>query len=235
MTDSDLPNMPNMPNMPNASNMSSMPDMRRGQMNEMLQQALQALRTAGAGNSAMTPDDLVELARRAGIANPEQLNDLTRMISANAAAERVPQLIFFLLGNVECALPADVVQGVERITEFTAVPNTAPWVLGVVQVWGAIVSVVDLRSFFGLPAQPLTPNNRLLVVTLKDMTIGFLVDVVTEMRPTGAVTPVADPDMPEWLRPYSDGVLHLEDRAIVMLDPEQLLFSDAIHHYRYEA
>ena len=55
---------------------SNAPDMRRGQMNEMLQQALQALRTAGGGNAAMTPDALVELARRAGIPNPEQLNDL---------------------------------------------------------------------------------------------------------------------------------------------------------------
>src|SRR5690242_21205519 len=89
---------------------SSLPDPRRGQMNEMLQQALQALRTAGTGNSAMTPDALVELARRAGIPNPEQLNDLTRMIGVDPAAERVPQLILFLLGTVECALPADAVQ-----------------------------------------------------------------------------------------------------------------------------
>lgn len=216
------------------SNMPNMGNARRGQMNEMLQQALQALRTSGAGNSTMTPDDLVELARRAGIANPEQLNDLTRIMSANTA-ERVPQLIFFLVGTVECALPADAVQGVERITEITAVPNTAPWVLGVVQVWGAIVSIVDLRSFFGLPPQPLNTNNRLLVVTLKDMTIGFLVDVVTEMRPTGTTTAIEDPNMPPWLQPYAEGVFHVEDRTIVLLDPEQLLFSEAIHHYRYEA
>ena len=130
---------------------SSAPDPRRGQMNEMLQQALHALRTAGNGNTAMTPDALVELARRAGIPNPEQLNDLTHMIGVDPAAERVPQLILFLLGTVECALPADAVQGIERITEITPIPNTAPRVLGVVKVWGSIVSVVDLRTFFGLP------------------------------------------------------------------------------------
>ena len=213
---------------------SSLPDPRRGQMNEMLQQALQALRTAGNGNSAMTPDALVELARRAGIPNPEQLNDLTRMIGVDPAAERVPQLILFLLGTVECALPADAVQGIERITEITPIPNTAPWVLGVVQVWGSIVSVVDLRTFFGLTPEPPSSRNRLLVLTLKDMTIGFLVDFVTEMRPTDNTVAMDDPTIPPWLQPYSEGSFHLEDRTVVLLDPERLLFSDAIHHYRYE-
>ncbi len=213
---------------------SSAPDPRRGQMNEMLQQALQALRTAGTGNSAMTPDALVELARRAGIPNPEQLNDLTRMIGVDPAAERVPQLILFLLGTVECALPADAVQGIERITEITSIPNTAPWVLGVVQVWGSIVSVVDLRTFFGLTPEPLSSRNRLLVLTLKEMTIGFLVDFVTEMRPTDNTLAVDDPNTPPWLQPYAEGSFRLEDRTVVLLDPERLLFSDAIHHYRYE-
>jgi len=213
---------------------SSAPDPRRGQMNEMLQQALQALRTSGTGNSAMTPDALVELARRAGIPNPEQLNDLTRMIGVDPAAERVPQLILFLLGTVECALPADAVQGIERITEITPIPNTAPWVLGVVQVWGSIVSVVDLRSFFGLTPEPLSTRNRLLVLTMKDMTIGFLVDFVTEMRPTDNTVAMDDPTIPQWLQPFAEGSFHLEDRTVVMLDPERLLFSEAIHHYRYE-
>jgi purine-binding chemotaxis protein CheW len=213
---------------------SSAPDPRRGQMNEMLQQALQALRTSGTGNSAMTPDALVELARRAGIPNPEQLNDLTRMIGVDPAAERVPQLILFLLGTVECALPADAVQGIERITEITPIPNTAPWVLGVVQVWGSIVSVVDLRAFFGLTPEPLSTRNRLLVLTMKDMTIGFLVDFVTEMRPTDNTVAMDDPTIPQWLQPFAEGSFHLEDRTVVMLDPERLLFSEAIHHYRYE-
>lgn len=213
---------------------SNLPDPRRGQMNEMLQQALQALRTSGAGNAAMTPDALVELARRAGIPNPEQLNDLTRMIGGSPAAERVPQLIIFRLGNVECALPADAVQGVERIAEITPVPNTAPWVLGVVQVWGAIVSVVDLRTFFGLTPQPLTSANRLLVVTMKEMTIGFLVDIVTEMRPIGTTSAFDDPNIPSWIQPYAEGIFPLDDRSIILLDPERLLFSEAVHHYRYE-
>lgn len=210
------------------------PDPRRGQMSEMLQQALQALRTSGGGNSAMTPDALVELARRAGIPNPEQLNDLTRMIGVDTPAEHVPQLILFLLSNAECALPAEAVQGIERVADITPVPNTAPWVLGVVQVWGTIISVVDLRVFFGLPAEPLSARNRLLVVTLKDMTIGFLVDIVTEMRPTDSITVIDASNLPPWIQPYTQSAFRVENRTVVLLDPERLLFSDAIRQYRNE-
>lgn len=213
---------------------TSPPDPRRGQMSEMLQQALQALRASGAGNSAMTPEALVDLARRAGIPNPEQLNDLTRMIGVDPAAERVPQLVIFLLGNAECALPTEAVQGIERISEITPVPNTAPWVLGVVQVWGTIISVVDLRAFFGLPSEPVTQRSRLLVLTLKDMTIGFLVDVVTEMRPTDSVTAIDAPNLPPWIQPYAQSALRVDNRSIVLLDPERLLFSEPIHRYRYD-
>jgi purine-binding chemotaxis protein CheW len=214
---------------------SSTPNPRRGQLNEMLQRALQALRTSGASNSTMSPDDLVELARRAGIPDPEQLNDLTRMIGVDAPAAREPQLILFQVGNIECALPSEAVQGIERISDITPIPNTAPWVLGVVQVWGAIVSVVDLRAFSGLPSEPLSSRNRLLVVTLRDMTIGFLVDFVTEMRPTGSTTAMDDPNIPSWIRPYAQGAFFLDERGVVLLDSERLLFSETIHHYRYEA
>src|SRR5215470_4009773 len=162
------------------------PNSRRAQMGELLRRALQTLNTNGpAEGGAITPEALAELAQRAGLGSSSQIADLSRAMGVYSAdgQPQVPQHILFLLGDIECALPSDAVQGVERITDVTPVPNTAPWVLGVVQVWGNIVSVVDLRHFFRLASQPITPRSRLLVVTRKEMTIGCLVDAVTEMRP----------------------------------------------------
>jgi purine-binding chemotaxis protein CheW len=153
-----------------------------------------------------------------------------------AGAPAVPQHIFFVLGDDECALPASAVQGVERISDITCVPNTAPWVLGVVQVWGAIVSVVDLRRFVGMPPVPPTPRTRLLVVTQRDMTIGFVVDAVTEMRPLGeVVVGPLDARTPAWAAPYAQGRIQLEGHTATLLIPERLLFGDKIHQYRADA
>lgn len=206
-------------------------DPRRAQMNELLQQALHALNTGQASGATLTPETLTELAQRAGLPTG-QLGDLSRSFGLGEAGERVQQHILFLLGDAECALPADAVQGVERIADITPVPNTVDWVLGVVQVWGSIVSVVDLRAFLGVPTAPLTSRSRLLVVTRAEMTIGLVVDTVTEMRPLSSFGPPQDYGTPPWMSAYAQGTLAVDGRQVTMLDPDRLLSAEAMHRYR---
>ncbi len=99
------------------------------QAREALRQTLSAL----GGGGSLTPEGLAELVERAGLANPGRVAGL---MGLDSGARAVPQHIFFALGEDECALPAGTVQGVERMADVTRVPNTAGWVLGVVQVSG---------------------------------------------------------------------------------------------------
>jgi purine-binding chemotaxis protein CheW len=126
------------------------------------------------------------------------------------------------------------VQGVERVSDITPVPNTVPWVLGVLNLHGAIVSVVDLRSFFGMPPQSITPRTRLLVLTKRDMSIGMVVDGVTEMRTLdGDQAPAYSSGIiPAWATSYASRAINLEGRTILLLDPERLLFAEKMHRYR---
>lgn len=224
---------------PSTNQSDSHTNSSRAGMAETLQQALRSLGgdRAALGNGGLSPEALAELAQRAGLTSPAQVADLSRMMgmgSANGPAAGVPQHIVFLIGDVECALPAENVQGVERITEIAAVPNTVPWVLGIIHLRGAILSVVDLRGFFSLPTQPITPRSRLLVVAKRDMTISFVVDGVTEMRPLGSdqldrATTIATP---EWAAAYAERAINIEGRVVVLLDPERLLYADKMHRYR---
>ena len=221
---------------------------QRAQMAEMLRQALSTMGPSGANNSALTPEALMELARRAGISNPAQIPGLQRMMGENAqnALTQAPQHIIFQLGGVAdkdfapivCALPSEATQGLERITEITPVPNTVDWVLGIMQALGAIVSVVDLRRFLGQPSYGVTPFSRLVIASRNDMTIGLLVDSVLVMR---TLDPPVDQaraaslmaqSVPPWLQPYVAGMTLVDGRAVALLDPDQLLFNDRIHHYR---
>jgi purine-binding chemotaxis protein CheW len=204
---------------------------------EALQQALRSLSgQAVAGNAPLTPEALADLARRAGLNGGGQASNLARMIGMAAAptdTAQMPQHVVFALGDVECALPTEAVQAVERVGDVAAVPNTASWVLGIVHLHGTIVSVVDLRAFFGMPVQPVTPRSRLLVVTRRDMTIGLVVDGVTEMRSLNdEPVEVAGGSAPAWAMPYAQRMLNLEGRQVILLDPERLLFADKMHRYR---
>lgn len=151
-------------------------------------------------------------------------------------AAQQPQHLLFTIAGVECALPAEVVQGVERTLEITPVPNTASWVAGIVQAWGGIVSVVDLQAYVGLPAQPLTPRSRLVVVARGDLIVGLLVNSVVEMRSLGEAF-ASHLDMrntPEWAQPYASGALQIGERTVTVLDPDKVVLSQKMRHYRAE-
>lgn len=205
---------------------------------EAIQQALRAFGPNGAGaeGGALTPEMLTRLAQRAGFTSPEQIANLAQMmgLSTAPADADLPQHIVFALGDADCAFSSEAVQGVERLGDVTPVPNTAPWVLGILNLHGAIISVVDLRGFFGMPPEPITPRTRLLVLTAREMTIGMIVDAVTEMRTLDidqAPTPSLS-GVPPWAEPYVSRAVSFEGRTILLLDPERLLFADQMHHYR---
>lgn len=205
----------------------------RSSMAESLQQAL---RNFGGSAAQLMPEALTDIMRRAGFNGAGQVADIARIIGVNAdgtSVATIPQELVFALHDVECALPAETVQGVERITDVTPVPNTVPWVLGVVHLHGSIVSVVDLRGFFGMPTQPLTQRSRLLVTTKREMTIGLVVDAVTEMRTLNDQTEgVHTAPTPEWVAPYALNTLSLAGRTIIALDVERLLFAEKMQRYR---
>jgi purine-binding chemotaxis protein CheW len=213
---------------------------QRAAMAETLQQALRSIGTTSgqSGGSGLTPEALQELARRAGIPAASQ-GELARMIGTTPIINGVdvssaPQHIVFGLHEVECALPAEAVGGVERLGEVTPVPNTAPWVSGIIHLRGSILSVVDLRAFFGLPPQAATVRSRLLVVNSREMTIGLLVDGVNEMRSLADYPDAPYGFLPAWASPYAERAAEVEGRMILLLDPARVLISDRMQHYRAE-
>lgn len=211
-------------------------DSERAQISDLMRQALAAINQGQLPGGALTAESVEQLARNLGATDPEQIAALQRMMMLSPASAPVAvaaQHILFLLGDVECALPSEAVQGVERAFDVTPVPNVAPWVLGVTQMWGSIISVVDLRAFLGLPSIGVTQRSRLLAVVRREMTIGLVVDVVTEIRTMGDTIHHGDPaGAPAWVQPFLDGTAQVNDRTICALDPERLLFSDRMHRYR---
>ncbi len=210
----------------------------RSTMTEALQKALRTFGgQEGLSGETLTPEVLTQIAHRAGITSSAQIAELARMMGmslggGDSAALSVPQHIIFALNDSECTFPAGSVQAIERLNEISTVPNTASWVLGIIHLHGSIVSVVDLRGFFGLPVQPLSQRSRLLVVTKGDMTIGLVVDGVNEMRQVDIdQNALGSASAPAWAAPYAMGTMNIEGRGVIMLDPERLLFSDRMHRY----
>jgi purine-binding chemotaxis protein CheW len=156
------------------------------------------------------------------------------MVPAETVVVGEQYLVFSLLG-CELALKAEHIQGVERLANVTPIPNVAPWISGVINLRGSIVSVVDLRAFLDMEPLPYNPRTRLLSVKYNEMLICLIVDNVSEMIPIppSAITNknMRQANIPQWLAPYASGSARVGRRNLVLLDAALLLFSEKMQHY----
>ena len=68
------------------------------------------------------------------------------------------------------------VQEVLRYTEIAAVPGAPDYVLGIINLRGNVVTVIDTRSRFGLQPAEVGDNSRIVIIEAEKQVIGILVD-----------------------------------------------------------
>ncbi len=155
-------------------------------------------------------------------------------VPAEAVVVGEQYLVFSLLG-CELALKAEHILGVERLADVTPIPNVAPWISGVINLRGSIVSVVDLRAFLDMETLPYNPRTRLLSVKYNEMLICLIVDNVSEMIPIppSAINNknIRQANIPQWLALYASGSALVGRRNLVLLDAARLLFSEKMQHF----
>src|SRR5690349_16129799 len=88
--------------------------------------------------------------------------------------------ILFELAGTAYAVPSQVVQQMEMVEQITPVPNSPPFVDGVVFVRGQVVPVVNLRARFNFERAPCDIKTRLMVIAHSDRSVGLLVDSARE-------------------------------------------------------
>ena len=103
---------------------------------------------------------------------------LARKRAHNAPAQDELELIEFLVADERYAVEACHVEAVHPLKEFTPLPGTPPFVLGIVNLRGRIVSVIDIRKFFELPDRGLNDLNKVIVLRERAMAFGILADRV---------------------------------------------------------
>ncbi len=94
--------------------------------------------------------------------------------------ENVTQLVGFIVGHEEYAIPILNIQEIIKPIEFTRVPSTPEYVLGVFNLRGNVIPLIDLRSKFHLAPQNQNSETRYIVMKDGDNIAGFVIDKLTE-------------------------------------------------------
>lgn len=132
--------------------------------------------------------------------------------------------VTFFLDKEEYALPISEVQEINRIAEITRVPNAPTHVLGVVNLRGKIVPVIELKKRLNLGKTDLNKDSRIVIVENGTKIIGLLVDRVSQVLNIGAADIEAAPvEVVQTDENYIKSVCKLDSRMIILLDLQSVI------------
>lgn len=147
-----------------------------------------------------------------------------------AALEGSIEVVEFLLAYETYGIESSYVREVYHLKEITPLPDTPPFVLGIINVRGQIVSVIDVKKLFDLPERGLTDLNKVIIVRSKEMELGIIADSIRGVRSVLATDiqsplPTLTGIRADYLKGVTsdrlvilDAVRILSDRRIVVLD-----------------
>ena len=138
--------------------------------------------------------------------------------------------VVFKVAEAEYALAASDVLLMETFQGATRVPGTQRHVIGLVQIRGQVIPVVDLRARFGLPAIATTIDSRVVVVLHEGRSIGLLVDSAREVL---KLSPDQFEPPPEVVREQSGGVVssvvQAGPRLVMLIDFGKVIGEENLH------
>jgi purine-binding chemotaxis protein CheW len=100
----------------------------------------------------------------------------------NAQPGETIDLLEFLLAWETYAIEGQYLREVLPLRALTPVPGAPPFIAGIINVRGQVISVVDVRTFFELPGQGISDLNRVIVLRKDDIEFGILADAVVGIR-----------------------------------------------------
>ena len=108
--------------------------------------------------------------------------------------EEIIQLVGFIVGEEEYAIPILSIQEIIKPIEYTRIPSTPDYVLGAFNLRGNVIPLIDLRMKFHLPSKEENESTRYIVMRDGDNIAGFVIDKLTEAirLPKSAIDPTPE-------------------------------------------
>lgn len=136
------------------------------------------------------------------------------------------EVVEFMLAHEHYAIESKFVREVFSLKNLTPIPCVPPFVLGITNVRGGILSVVNMHLFFELPDRGITNLSKVVVLHSKTMEFGVLADVVLGTRWLAADS--LQPPLPTLTGIREEYLKGLTSERLIVLDGERLLGSERL-------
>jgi len=138
-------------------------------------------------------------------------------------AIKTPHLLIFTLDQQRYALSLESVAKVVRAAAITPLPQAPEIVLGVLDLQGEVIPVINLRKRFRLPERRLRHDDHFLIARSSTRTLALVVDLAEEVREERELAVKAPEEVVAGLE-LVQGVASTEDGIVLIHDLERLLF-----------
>lgn len=136
------------------------------------------------------------------------------------AAEQI-EIVEIMLAYERYGIESHSVREVYPLKELTPLPCTPAFVLGVINVRGRILSLIDIKKFFELPEKGLSDLNKVIIIQGQGMEFGILADAILGVRSISRKE--IQPSLPTLTGIREDYLVGLTKERIVILDAAKLL------------
>ena len=156
----------------------------------------------------------------------EQLDALSSHISFATDGN---QYLTFTLGQEEYGVEILKVQEIKGYSAITPIPNTPPYIKGVMNLRGTIIPVVDLRAKFGLAATEYNQFTVIIVMRVGAKVMGVIVDAVSDVLNIPTTDIQAAPDFGAQVETrFIGGMAKAGEKLVVLLEIEKVIGDDEL-------
>ncbi len=131
--------------------------------------------------------------------------------------EDIEQLVGFVVGEEEFAVPILSIQEIIKPIEWTKVPFVPDYILGVFNLRGNVLPLIDLRIKFGASSADIDENTRFIVMKIKNEDVAFIIDRLTSALRIPKKNILPPPDTYSNEDEIIEGVGRLDDGRIITI------------------
>jgi purine-binding chemotaxis protein CheW len=140
--------------------------------------------------------------------------------------EQKKQFMTFLCCDEIYGISLDNVSEIIGLQQYTSVPETEDYIMGLINLRGKVIPVIDVRIRFGKEPLPYNDRTSVVVIQVKDTVIGLIVDRVegvADIREQDIMPPPSVSDLKLQSRKYVFGIGRVGSDVKLLLDPEKLI------------
>jgi purine-binding chemotaxis protein CheW len=155
-----------------------------------------------------------------------RLTDYEHTLDADtpAGGADTQQFVYFTIGDQHCCVDIMSVREIRAWAGTTSLPNSAPYIRGVINLRGVILPVIDLRIRFGQGESQPTAGNVIIVVAIGETLNGLLVDGVSDILTvqTSSIAPIPELEG-EDRNPFFRGLITGQENLMAIIALDQLV------------